>query len=331
MAKAAPSKSGSGEEEILQLLQIDNKGWNISLFEDDITIRACLCSHCGNVCKDASELGCDHEDDEICLYCKLCLQQAIEDTDYKCIINGHPDPTISPARATRRQILKSMVICPFNPKFKIKNDNNKIQQEQADANIIDTLGSEGKEGGDAPAVAAKAYNDDEKSGGKAGGDDKCGWNGSFKDLINIHIMECAKRNDPMFMMKLQIKKLKMENEDQKEIIINLERQRDDLNVKMNEASIKHKQEIDGYNVKIMKIANEAKAKLEAMDTEIVRHNKEKREKDDKIEKIQKENDEQRQRILSLQRENKLKDVVIDKLRIEVQEKQEINIGGDTMT
>ena len=58
MAKALKeSSTETDNEELLGLLQVDGKGWNVNIFNDNVTIQACLCYQCGNVCKDASELG----------------------------------------------------------------------------------------------------------------------------------------------------------------------------------------------------------------------------------------------------------------------------------
>eukprot|EP01084_Bolivina_argentea_P046596 85812_1 len=97
-----------------KMLKIDVRGWNISIFDDINKVSNYLCAHCGAVCCDAVELGCDHdEDDEILLYCKTCLTELVTDNENKCMISGHYNPPLDAVRANRRQILKAIVICPY--------------------------------------------------------------------------------------------------------------------------------------------------------------------------------------------------------------------------
>ncbi len=126
-------------------LKIDGHGWNIALFQDVNKISNYLCRHCDAVCCDAVELGCDHdEDDDILLYCSVCLNELIKGNENKCMISGHENPPIDPARSIRRKILKANVICPYSNTFKNRNysKNNKNNNGQ----IIDTNGGDEKEG-----------------------------------------------------------------------------------------------------------------------------------------------------------------------------------------
>eukprot|EP01084_Bolivina_argentea_P247448 413972_1 len=125
-------------EIVNKMLKIDSRGWNISLFEDVSKVSNCLCTHCGAVCCDAVELGCQHEDDEIFMYCKYCLNELVKENGNKCMISEHYNPPFVAARSNRRQILQTIVICPYSLVFKKRNNlkNNKNNNAQ----IIDTLG-----------------------------------------------------------------------------------------------------------------------------------------------------------------------------------------------
>eukprot|EP01083_Nonionella_stella_P181187 648142_1 len=98
------------------LLKVDDYGWDIHLFADQHQISLCLCVHCNSVCCNAVELGCNHDYDDIRLHCKDCLQLLIQDSDGKCPINAHPNPSIHLNRAITGQIAKSLVICPYSSK-----------------------------------------------------------------------------------------------------------------------------------------------------------------------------------------------------------------------
>eukprot|EP01084_Bolivina_argentea_P255342 429450_1 len=129
----------SSTEIVNKMLKIDGLGWNISLFEDVNKISNYLCVHCGAICCDAVELGCDHDDDdEIFLHCTLCLSELIIENGNKCMISGHYNPPLDAVRANRRQILKAPVICPYSLVFKKRNNLKKNKNNNAE--IIDTLG-----------------------------------------------------------------------------------------------------------------------------------------------------------------------------------------------
>eukprot|EP01084_Bolivina_argentea_P291550 501091_1 len=135
----AQSEEASAEI-ITKKLKIDGRGWSISLFEDTNKVANYLCGHCGAVCCDAVELGCQHEeeDDEIFMYCKYCLNELVKDNGNKCMISGHYNPPLDVARAIRRKILKAIVICPYSTTFKTRNNLKKNKNNNAE--IIDTLG-----------------------------------------------------------------------------------------------------------------------------------------------------------------------------------------------
>ena len=97
-------------EEILSVLKIDDNGWNAKLFQDKNAVNNVLCRNCNGVCRDAVELGCDHDDDDIFLFCDKCLKELIKDNDNKCIINNHSNPEISANRSQRRSVRK-MTVC----------------------------------------------------------------------------------------------------------------------------------------------------------------------------------------------------------------------------
>eukprot|EP01083_Nonionella_stella_P011393 32384_1 len=171
---------------ITPLLQVDNYGWDSHLFEDQNQISFCLCVHCNSICRNAAELGCDHAYDEILLYCKDCLQLLIQDNDGKCPINEHLNPSIHSSRATQRQISKSVVICPYSTRYKMLKRAQSIDDNQ----ITDTIGSDQKEG----LIPNQA-------------DPGCNWKGTLKELIDTHMVECTKANNPLFVSQIRVKEL----------------------------------------------------------------------------------------------------------------------------
>eukprot|EP01084_Bolivina_argentea_P109522 195788_1 len=233
------------ENEIISILKINGKGWNIKLFEDETKATTCLCASCDGVCCDAVELDCDHEDEDIYLYCKPCLSDLIKQNNNKCPINSHDNPAITSSRASRRQISKSLVICPYSSKYKSKqnvlvNDNN--QQ------IVDTIGGDEKEGIQYQNI--EIYDNDHKNIG-------CEWKGTLIDLINKHIIACSKIYNPSFTLNIRIKKLENENK-----ILN-----DIINDKENELQAKILI-INQQNISI----NELKEQLEGKCTQVDEQN-----------------------------------------------------------
>eukprot|EP01083_Nonionella_stella_P061837 160999_1 len=171
-------------------LKVDNHGWNHLLFVDQHQISLCLCAYCNSICSNASELGCDHDYDDIRLYCKGCLSLVIEHSDGNCPLNLHSNPSISSNRAIQRQIAKSIVICPYSSIYKMRR---KAQNNNGDhAEMIDTLGNRSDEKeGQPPNVS----------------DDGCNWKGTLKDLIDNHMVECTKVNNPLLVAQTRVKEL----------------------------------------------------------------------------------------------------------------------------
>eukprot|EP01084_Bolivina_argentea_P109521 195787_1 len=185
------------ENEIISILKINGKGWNIKLFEDETKATTCLCASCDGVCCDAVELDCDHEDEDIYLYCKPCLSDLIKQNNNKCPINSHDEPTIISNRASRRQISKSLVICPYSSKYKSKQ-NIALNNNNHDHEIIDTIDGDEKEG--------MPYQQDNQHANNG-----CQWKGTLTDLINKHIVSCSKKYNPTFALNIRIKELENEN------------------------------------------------------------------------------------------------------------------------
>ena len=120
----------------LSLLKEDGKGWKMSLFEDDVS--KLLCAHCGSVPCNAAELGCDHDDDDILMYCHQCLRDVIQQNGGKCPLDGHSEPVISPSRASRRQISRSSVFCPYSRAYK----QRAVRIDHGNGQIVDTVGGD---------------------------------------------------------------------------------------------------------------------------------------------------------------------------------------------
>ena len=189
-------RSDGKNEPILSTLKVDGKGWKIGLFMDTDEILKYLCAHCNSVCCDAVELGCDHDDNDISLYCNKCLTELIQNNGNKCIINSHCNPSIVAVRSVRRQIYESMVICPFST-FK-----RKYQEPDAAGvgDVVDTFGNGLKD-------ERKEHNQQIKATNTSLG---CQWKGSFKDLIDDHISKCAMIFAPDIQLS-KIKSLEAEN------------------------------------------------------------------------------------------------------------------------
>ena len=73
--------------------------------------------------------------------------------------------------------------------------------------MIDTLGRDNAEGKEDSAlgVAPAAFADDEKFDDKSDRSGTCKWKGKFKELITSHLEQCAKKNDPSFLLKVRIR------------------------------------------------------------------------------------------------------------------------------
>ena len=175
------------ESQISSSLKIKGKGWNIQLFDDQMKLQECICSHCKAVCVDAVELGCDHKDEEIYPFCEQCLQQSIHQNNDTCIINGHQNPIILPSRSIRRQILKSIVFCPYSSTYQ---NSNKQQNDDNNAVIDTMLADDEKEGfNPKPAQKPDQQMDD---------DADCLWKGTLNELLNDHILKCTHKHDQSF-------------------------------------------------------------------------------------------------------------------------------------
>ena len=195
-----------------------DKGWDIRIFIDSAKISSCICNACNSVCCDAVELGCDHNDEDIYLYCDKCLNAIIESNHNNCPIDNHAIPVIYPSRAARRQISKSMVHCPFTK----SNSIAKIKRHGAEnAHVIDTLFEDEKEGNDYQNVAIyqqQIYKNDQlalKMNAQSSLKSKCNWQGTLNDLINKHMKECCFANKDSLFENEQLKRLQQENKDLK--------------------------------------------------------------------------------------------------------------------
>ena len=112
MAKA--SKQKCVDDEMLQMVKVDGRGWDSALFVNADKVSPYLCADCHQVCCGAVTLGCDHDEDKKLLYCNRCLAELIEQNSNMCIIDSHSDPYTLPHRTTRRRIGSLMIRCPFS-------------------------------------------------------------------------------------------------------------------------------------------------------------------------------------------------------------------------
>eukprot|EP01083_Nonionella_stella_P048075 128738_1 len=80
---------------MLASLKVNNKGWDIGIFRGQHLLKSCVCPQCHGACCEAVELGCDHDDNDIFLFCHLCLKQLVKDNDNKWPIDQHNEPIIS--------------------------------------------------------------------------------------------------------------------------------------------------------------------------------------------------------------------------------------------
>eukprot|EP01083_Nonionella_stella_P166336 555881_1 len=213
MAQSSQPAGWSLSKHLIALLKVNDNGWNVSLFQNQNVVDTALCGNCKEVCRDAVELGCDHDDDDaIVLFCDSCLKDLISTNGNKCPINQHLDPILSPVRSARRQILKSAVLCPYSVEYKRRNKNVNIDNEV----VMDTIGCDQKEG--APVAAAS---DDIVDG--------CQWKGTLDALLKSdHLRECSLKYDAT---GIQMEEMRHENQSlhkiiqqQKQTIIGLEAQ-----------------------------------------------------------------------------------------------------------
>eukprot|EP01084_Bolivina_argentea_P014336 26771_1 len=192
-------------------LQANEKGWDCKLFINIEKVDAFKCKKCQQICKNAVELGCDHDDNEIDLYCSICLKNIIKLNDNKCPINSkHINPQIQSNRSSRKQILNLKVMCPNSERYQIAIANDNID----DNNVYDTLSDE-KEGG------LKNYNINKQN------NDSCNWVGILNKLITEHLPKCkAMSKDIMIknmdLMKEQIDAILFDNNNLKKRVYDLE-------------------------------------------------------------------------------------------------------------
>eukprot|EP01083_Nonionella_stella_P035578 97071_1 len=190
------------------LLKVDDNGWDIHLFENKIQLTSYLCAECGSVCRDASELGCDHDDDHILLHCNDCLRNLINKNQGKCPIDGHMNPVVVPSRSSRRQISKASVLCPYSAAYRA----SKLAQNDNGGQVINTLGGDEKEG-HIPAFDGQINNNHAHA--------QCPWKGTLNDLIDKHLEECTKQHNPSFALNATINALQKENNTLKQQVVSL--------------------------------------------------------------------------------------------------------------
>eukprot|EP01083_Nonionella_stella_P191814 709669_1 len=181
---------------ILTSLKTNNQGWKIGLFRDQHVLQSFICFECKGVCCEPVELSCDHEDDEIFLYCNSCLEQLIHENDNKCPIDKHKYPTIIPNRTSRRQISKLLTHCPYSAAY--KSDHQPSRKDNDNNQIVETLGGDHDQ--------------------KEGNPPSCQWQGTLNDLIEKHIVVCTQKNDPSYALRIKIKDLEHENAKLKQVI-----------------------------------------------------------------------------------------------------------------
>lgn len=204
-----------------KLLSSQSKGWKIDLFqkiEDDY-----ICVACHNVCKQAVALDCifeneadEHKDDEIQLYCEICLKQILSDNNNICPISNHSDPVprYTSNRLARRHILRALVFCPYSVQF---------QQHL----------KEGQSSSSAPSINKPEIQNIHD----------CQYIGNLGNLIEEHIHECiekhfknsknsiiANQSTEHLLQILNEKYIAQENElkSQKEIILKLKEEMNGL-------------------------------------------------------------------------------------------------------
>eukprot|EP01084_Bolivina_argentea_P285179 488983_1 len=190
------------KNEIVPLLKIGDRGWDIKLFEEETKMSTCICANCNGICCDAVELGCDHEDDDIFLYCNGCLNDLITTNDNKCPINKHNNPNIISNRSIRKQISKAIVTCPYSITYKTKG-----VQMDGNANVVDTMGGydakDANQGQNLAVYQQQVYGNEQP----LKQNNFCSWRGTLTELINEHLVECTKSNNPAFKLNKRIKEL----------------------------------------------------------------------------------------------------------------------------
>eukprot|EP01084_Bolivina_argentea_P135528 238793_1 len=207
-----------------------------------------MCAVCSSICVEPVELSCEHNYQDIYLYCNQCLHELIASNDGKCPIDNHKDPKIAPNRAMQRQISRATVICPYSTDFKVTQETKKEpepisippQNKQNDnkKDIMDTMGGMNDEEAEGTPIKSIAVYQEQVYGNSqlnlrintsstatpTTQQCMCDWKGTFNDLIHIHLAGCTQLNNPTFTLNIQITDLQNENEKLKQQIVALERE-----------------------------------------------------------------------------------------------------------
>eukprot|EP01084_Bolivina_argentea_P284207 486998_1 len=254
------------ENELIKLFQINGKGWKLDLFENENQLTHVLCAHCSSICRDAVELGCDHDDVDIFLHCNDCLSELICNNNTNCPINNHLNPIIIPSRSTRRLISKSILLCPFSIQYKQKNNNYNCDQQ-----IIDTNNSEQKEGLNEQTIKG------------------CKFKGTIDDLLKNHISQCIQIYNPLYIQNIIVNKYK-----------NKINQLQNKNNELHKAIMSHNKENEILNQRNIILENENSE----LNTVIISHKNEHKILSEQNKKLQNVNNELHKVIMSHTNENK---------------------------
>eukprot|EP01084_Bolivina_argentea_P019181 35669_1 len=227
------------------LLKINDKGWNIELFENKNNLLNALCAECNAVCEDPVELSCevDHNDAEIYLHCRQCLNQLIIQNGGNCPIDNHSNPSISTSRATRRIIAVSKVYCPFSKQYKLKN----IENNNIGGNVIDTIGDE-KEGMNQDNIMNIIG---------------CNYKDTLDNLLKNHLTQCVQKYNPQNSQQLIINSLKTENVELKKVVQKQKQQIEYQTVLVNELKAQNRKTTQ-QNEELIKQLNVAKDEIVAL-------------------------------------------------------------------
>mmetsp|Transcript_16539 Transcript_16539/g.26212 ORF Transcript_16539/g.26212 Transcript_16539/m.26212 type:complete len:542 (+) Transcript_16539:87-1712(+) len=237
------------DEEVLSVLKVDGKGWNIQLFEDQSELKGCVCASCHGVCDNAAELDCDHdEDEEILAYCHSCLQRLIAENHGKCPINSHENPLIARSRTNRTRIAKLTAICPYSTHSRMQQPLRAQNHNDDNHGVQDTLGAANDEKEGAVAIPPPLAPQQPARPQQA----RCEWKGKLSDLIHEHITECVQRNDPVLLYKQQIKSLQSELAENTSIINALQHQ-------LTEQATNFAKKENESSVRILSLQNEVNA------------------------------------------------------------------------
>eukprot|EP01083_Nonionella_stella_P088119 245399_1 len=181
------------EQAIQKCLTVDNKGWNRSLFiGSNDELSGLQCQTCLNICRDPSVIDCtEHKDNGIAedVHCYQCLIHSIQQNNNK----RHNNPIVRRIKPIFNMVRKQIVLCPFSTRFKnICSEQNEVAQQ-----IHDTRHDDQKEG--APGANLN----------EAG---KCRWKGSLNQLITEHFPHCIRVCKPTFLLEIENKALRLQNQ-----------------------------------------------------------------------------------------------------------------------